>query len=77
MGLGYSAIGTHRSALSSILQVPGVPKIGEHVLVSRFMKGVFNLRPPQPRYSHTWDVNKLLMYLKSLGPNASHGNNLF
>ena len=45
-GLGYSAINSRHSALSSILQGPGVERIGEHNLVSRFMKGVFNLRPP-------------------------------
>ena len=35
------------------------------------MKGIFHLRPPQPRYTKTWDVNKVLSYLKSLGPNDS------
>ena len=68
-GLGYSAINSHRSALKSILQVPEVERIGEHNLVSRFMKGVFNLRPPQPRYSKMWDINKVLLYLKGLGRN--------
>ena len=68
-GLGYSDINSHRSALSSILQVPGVERIGEHNLVSQFMKGVFNLRPPQPLYSKMWDINKVLLYLKGLGRN--------
>ena len=62
-GLGYSAINSHRSALSSILQVPGVEQIGEHVLFSRIMKGVFNLQSPQPRYSN------VLIYLKRIGRN--------
>ena len=68
-GLGYSVINSHRSAFSSILQVPGVERIGEHNLVYRFMKGAFNLRPPQPRYSKMWDINKVLLYLKGLGRN--------
>lgn len=68
-GLGYSAINSHRSALSSILQVPGIDKIGEHVLVCRFMKGIYNLRPPQTRYTKMWDMNKVLGYLKNLGQN--------
>ena len=72
LGLSYSAIGTHRSAISAIVEIPGVPQLGEHWLVSRFMKGIFHLRPPQPRYTKTWDVNKVLSYLKSLGPNDSH-----
>lgn len=32
------------------------------------MKGIFNLRPPIPRYSFTWDVAKVLNYLGSLHP---------
>ena len=33
------------------------------------MKGAFNLKPPNPRYSHTWDVTVVLKYLKTLGSN--------
>ena len=71
LGLRCSAIGTHRSAISAIVEIPGVLQLGEHLLVSRFMKGIFHLRPAQPRYTKTWDVNKVLSYLKSLGPNHS------
>ena len=39
--------------------------------MSRFMKGIFQLRPPQPRYTKTLDVNKVLSWLKSLGRNDS------
>lgn len=45
--------------------------VGQHPLVIRLLKGVFNQRPPQPRYTHTWDVAKMLTYLKSLGSNES------
>ena len=55
-GLGYSAINSHRSALSSILQVPELGPIGEHALLSRFMKGVFSLWSPHRRYSKMWDI---------------------
>ena len=40
-GLGYSAINSHRSALSSIIQVPGLERIVEHNLVSRVYKRCF------------------------------------
>ena len=33
------------------------------------MKGMFNLRPPKARYSHTSDVTMVLDYLRTLGPN--------
>ena len=51
-GLGYSAINTARSALSE----DGV-KFGEHPLVVRCMKGIFELKPALPKYSEIWDGN--------------------
>ena len=32
------------------------------------MQGVFNSRPPCPKYSTTWNVNAVINYLHSLGP---------
>ena len=66
-GLGYSALNTARGALSSILKIETFTA-GTHPLTVRFMKGVFNLRPTQLRYTETWDFGKVLMYLKSLSP---------
>ena len=64
-GLGYSAINTARSALSSVI-IPneGIP-FGRDPLVCRFLKGIFELKPCFPKYSEIWDVNKVLCYLKS------------
>ena len=42
--------------------------LGAHPLVRRFMKGVFNLRPTKPRYSVTWNVDKVLDYFRSSLP---------
>ena len=66
-GLGYSAINTARSALSSVLLLPNNTTFGSHPLVTRFLKGVFELKPSLPRYSVIWDVGVVLQYLKSLG----------
>ena len=71
LGLSCSTIGRQRSAISAIVEIPGDPQLGEHWLVSLFMKGVFHLRHPQPRYTKILDVNKVLSYLKRLGPNGS------
>ena len=62
-GLGYSAINTARSALSSVI-IPnsGIP-FGKDPLVCRFLKGVFELKPCLPKYSKIWDVNKILNFL--------------
>ena len=45
--------------------------MGQHPLVSRLLKGVFNQRPPKPRYEVTWDITKVLNYIDSLGESDS------
>ena len=42
--------------------------VGVHPLVSRLMKGIFNLRPAVPKYFKTWDVSVVLKYLINLSP---------
>ena len=56
-GLGYSAINTARSAMSTFLGVNAKEPIGAQALVVRFMKGVARNRPTLPRYQCIWDVN--------------------
>jgi hypothetical protein len=33
------------------------------------MKGIFNIKPPVPRYDAVWDVRLVLNFLRKLGPN--------
>lgn len=64
--MGYSAINTARSALSSLIgKIDGCP-IGEHKLIVDFMKGVGRLRPVRARYSVTWNPDKVLNYLRTI-----------
>jgi integrase len=42
--------------------------IGEHPLIKRFMKGIFNLRPSLPRYTAVWDVSIVLNFFKKSEP---------
>ena len=63
-GLGYSAIKSAGSALSTILCRDGY-KFGEHPLVCRYMKSVFELKPALPQYSEIWDVKLVLDYSKT------------
>ena len=66
--LSYSSLNTARSALSSILpSIDGIP-VGQHPLIIRFLKGVFESRPAMPRYTAVWNVNQVLDYLKTLYP---------
>lgn len=66
--VGYESVNTARSALSSLGIVVDGCRAGAHPLVVRFMKGVFNLRPPLPRYVATWDVQPVLKQLQSMHP---------
>ena len=66
-GKQYRTINSLRSAISMThVEVDGV-RIGQHPLVSRFVKAVFNSRPPALRYSFTWDVDIVLCFLQE-GP---------
>ncbi|XP_071483612.1 uncharacterized protein [Diadema antillarum] len=67
--LSYSAINSARSALATFLVLEDEQfTVSTHPLLSRFMRGVFQLRPPRPRYSEIWDVNIVFRYLRSLAP---------
>ena len=67
-GLGYSSINTIRSAVSAVATIDGMPA-GQHPLVRRFLKAVYQQRPALPRYSTTWDPDVVLRFIKSMGPN--------
>ena len=68
-GLQYRTINTIRSAISMTHNhIEGLP-MSQHPLVSRLLRGIYNIRPPQPRYSTTWDVDVVIKYLQSLGEN--------
>ena len=56
-GFEHSTINGHRSAISAY-------KVGQHDLVVRVMDGVFNGRPPKPRYTETWDVAQVLDHIR-------------
>ena len=69
-GYRSSSLNVFRSAISSVHdKVDGVD-VGKHPTVTRLLKGAFHERPPLSRYTSTWDVNAVLLYLKSLGPTS-------
>jgi integrase len=67
-GLGYSAINTARSALSAVILLSSPGTFGNHPDVVLYMKGVFNLRPTQPKYISTWDPDTVLRFLERWTP---------
>lgn len=40
-------------------------QIGSHALVIKLMKGCFNLRPPRPKYTSTWDPEVVLDFMRN------------
>ena len=69
MGKQYRTINTIRSAISMTHDEIDGTRVGQHPLVSRFLKGVYNSRPPAPKYLVTWDVDMVLTYFRSLPDN--------
>ena len=68
-GLQHRSINTIRSAVSMTHKsVEGLP-VGQHPLVTRLLKGVYNQRPPMPRYTSTWDVDVVTKHIVSMGRN--------
>ena len=68
-GMQHRSINTIRSAVSMTHDnIEGTP-IGQHPLVTRLLRGVHNLRPPKPRYEHTWDVDAVTKHIVKMGSN--------
>ena len=67
-GLRYSAVNTARSALSSYITLENGTCVGKHPLVSRLLKGIFQEKPPRPKYTEIWNASIVLSYLQSLSP---------
>ena len=57
--VGYSVLNTAGSSLSSFIDIDGVP-VGKHLTITRFLRGVFNIRSTLPRYNYTWDAGTLV-----------------
>ena len=45
-------------------------KYNSNPLTKRFIKGVFNTKPPKPRYTYTWDINKVSSCIAILDKNS-------
>ena len=70
-GYQYRSLNSYRSAILSVHERIDGYSVGQHPLVTRVMKGVFNDRPPLPRYTSTWNVQSVLAHVSSWGANES------
>ncbi len=54
--------------MSAVLPKVDSNNMGSDPLVCQFIKGRFQLRPPLPKFSSSWDVSlDVLRYIKSIG----------
>ena len=67
-GLGYGAVNT---ALSSLLILGNNEKFGDHPLVIRCIKDIFELKPSLPHYNEIWDVRVVLDYLMTFDASSA------
>lgn len=70
LGREYRTIYLQRSSISKTHPPFDSVRVGEHPLVCQLLKGVFQCKPPLPKYTNSWKVSKVLDYLISLGPNV-------
>ena len=64
-GLKYFTINAYRSMLSSTVPIIDGCKVGEHPLVCRLLKGIFNSRPPVRSLFPTWEIDVVLDHVRS------------
>ena len=64
----YSCVNTHKCAIGQALASLGNDEFVSSPVIARFMKGIFNLKPPIPRYREFWDVRKVLEFFASQFP---------
>ena len=67
-GKSYRCINSYKCAICQTLVASDNIDLSSNPAIKKFMKGIFNIRPPIPRYSSVWDVSKVLSYLKTLSP---------
>ncbi|KAJ8314006.1 hypothetical protein KUTeg_008567 [Tegillarca granosa] len=67
----YKTINLHRSAISRGHNLINGTPVGQNRLLVTLMRGIFNTRPPVPRYQMVWDVDTVLSCIASWGSNDS------
>ena len=62
-GFSYSSINTAKSTLMTFVTVNNSSSWSSDQDLNRFLKGIYNSKPPMPRYSTTWDANIILNFV--------------
>ena len=59
----YSGLSFSGSARSTMVRIEGCSKQSDHLLLSIFIKCIYNQHPTLPLYVNIWDISILLAYL--------------
>ena len=65
-GKEYNTIAGYRSTISAFHYPLDGCRVGVQPTVSALMKGIFNKKPPKPKYTFIWNVDQVLGYLETL-----------
>ena len=65
-GLSYSSIKAAKSALGQVVVIAPYKTLGDHPMIMKFMKGVYNLNPPKTKLGFVWDVKNLFDYFEKM-----------
>ena len=64
-GYEYRTIGCHRSAIAVFHDCVDGKPVPQYQEVCALVSGIFNNRPPQPRYVFVWSVESVINYIKT------------
>ena len=42
--------------------------VGKHPTVRRLIQGIFNSRPPRPKYRSVWNIDMVVVHIQSMEP---------
>ena len=66
--LAYRTIGVYKSCISQFHDLVEGQPVRSPPVMSRFMKGIFELQPPKPKTSTTWSVGQVVAFLQDMDP---------
>lgn len=69
-GKAYRTVNVYGSMLSLNMGKLAGFYLGKHPHAVKLIQGVYNKRTPIPKYFHFWEVNPVIEFLISLGPNS-------
>ena len=75
-GYANSTINSAKCAEATIVRIPPYNLLNKHPMISKYMTGVFNLKPPKPKSNFVWDVDILFRYFEQQDDNNSLSDKL-